>query len=85
MILVSVCTGAFSNQCHFLSTDFSYKKNILEKVTCRQDHDRETFQDSNYADVIHWWPAICNHWSNPRKGFLERSHSHGQAVGLDDH
>lgn len=46
MILVSVCTGTFSNQCHFPSTDFSYKKNILEKVTCRKDHDRETFQDS---------------------------------------
>lgn len=28
----------------FLNTAFSYMKNILEKMTCRQDHDRETFQ-----------------------------------------
>lgn len=46
MVLVSVCTGAFSYQRDFPSTDFSCKKNIFEKVTHRQDNDRQTFQHS---------------------------------------
>lgn len=32
MLLVSVCIGAFSNQCNFPYIDFSYK-NVLEKMT----------------------------------------------------
>lgn len=44
MVLVSICTGAFSYQCTFPSSVFSYRKDSLEKVTRRQDHEREAFQ-----------------------------------------
>lgn len=70
IVHVSVCTGAFSYQCHFPSTDFSCK-NILEKVTWRQDHDRETFQHGLIMLMSFTRSLLsCNQWSNPRTGFL---------------
>lgn len=86
MVLVFVCTGAFSYQCHFPSTDFSWKKNISEKVTCRQDHDRETLQHGLIM-LMSFTGGLPSATSGQtlEQAFLERGHPHGQAVRLDDH